>query len=173
MEEHAHAHPDRAEAFISTVLSRCGKDKGFAARLKRADNPATEAQSWGMLAQFQVNLENDRERLPFALIGAAAARAQISSDGQAGLGIALRGCFEDMEQAAPRLRRLLACDSTEELCRVLRPLLQLLAQRGRPLCYSRLLRDLLWFSNGGQRVKLRWAQEFYGQPAADENGQEG
>lgn len=171
MEQSIHK-PDKSDNFISIVLRNCGKDKGFAARLRRADNPALEYQSWGLLAQFAVNLENENERLPFALIGAAVARAQISQDGQAGLGIALRARFDDIEQASSRLRRLLACSSLKELCSVLRPILQLLSQNTRPLSYSRLLRELLWFNNNTQKIKLHWAQEFYGSQENDHDAQE-
>ena len=59
--------------FVAFVLKRSQEDAGFAARLRRADNPDTEDQSWGILAAF-VNLERDAERLPYAVIGAALCR---------------------------------------------------------------------------------------------------
>jgi CRISPR system Cascade subunit CasB len=71
------------------------------------------------------------------------------------------------------LRRLLACDSVPDACRILRPLLSLIESRGiSGLDYAGLLNDLLWFSHDDSqtRIKARWAQKFYGKPV--EGGQE-
>lgn len=160
---------DRPANFVAHVLSRCAVDSGFAARLRRADNPATEDQSYDILVRFGINIENDYERSPFALIGAALARLHTTQDGTASLGRALKSCFEDGEQGDVRLRRVLACDRQEELCRILRPLLALLASKAvQPLCHARLLREMLYFNLDAQHTKLRWAQEYYGYQALDD-----
>lgn len=168
----------RSENFVNYVLERADGDAGFAAKMRRADNPATEYQSWGLLAAFGVNLEKDNERLPFALIGAALCRSDLTKDGNCGVGAALAGSFdkeaEDKKSdgknktgdkpGEPRLRRLLACSSTEEACRILRPILRLIESREKKrLNYAGLLRDLLYFESPGQRrIKQRWAMDFYG-----------
>lgn len=159
----------REERFVAFVLDRSREDAGFAARLRRADNPDTEYQSWDILTSFGVSLERDAERLPFALVGAALCRFKPERDGVASLGEALRSCFEDEDngavanQGGARLRRLLACDSSEEACRIVRPMLALIAARTKKtLGFARLLNELLRF--GGpfrERIKLRWAQDFY------------
>lgn len=154
----------REERFVAFVLKRSQEDTGFAARLRRADNPDTEYQSWDTLATFGVNLEQDAERLPFALVGAALCRFKPERDGTESLGLALRSCFGDnADQGVVRLRRLLACDSTEEVCSIVRPMLTLITARTRkPLSFARLLRDLLRFGgSASERIKLRWAQDFY------------
>lgn len=156
--------PSRSDRFVAFVLERGRNDTGFAARLRRADNPDTEYQSWDTLATFGVNLERDAERLPFALIGAALCRLKPERDGNASLGLALRSCFEEnIDQGTVRLRRLLTCDSPEEACRVLRPLLGLLAAKAqKTLCFARLLNELLLFYGPArERIKVRWAQDFY------------
>ncbi|MDD2967381.1 MAG: type I-E CRISPR-associated protein Cse2/CasB [Desulfovibrionaceae bacterium] len=154
--------PDKAERFVQTIIRHCATNTGFAARLRRADNPDTEYHSWELLVKLGINLDKDWERLPCALIAAAVARAQLSSDGSAGLGRALRSCFSEDEQGSLRLRRLLACERLDELCRVLRPMLRLIeSKHTQPLCYGRLLGELMSFAYRAQRVKLGWAQDFY------------
>ncbi|MGV6474768.1 type I-E CRISPR-associated protein Cse2/CasB [Azotobacter vinelandii] len=164
--------PSRTERFVSHVIERCQQDKGLAARLRRADNPATEYQSWELLATFSIDLEREEQRLPFASVACAIARAKAESNGSLSLGRAIAACYEDgrdSDQAKARLRRLLACDDIAELCRLLRPLFSLIDSRaGQPLDYQRLLQQLLRFSRDPQQVKARWAQDFYGQATDEE-----
>ncbi len=155
----------RAEQFIGYVIERINKDNGFAAKLKRADNPATEYQSWELLAGFGVDLEKEWVRLPYCIVGAALARAKPTSDGKLALGAAIAACFDDgnqSDQAKARLRRLLACSGSTEVCQILRPLLSLMASRGVAPNFSQLLDQLLWYSGDNQdRIRARWANEFY------------
>jgi|SRR5690625_215778 len=167
----------RDQRFVEIVTERCQNDKGLAARLRRADNPATEYQSWELLGWFGVNLEKDYERLPFVTVAAAIAKSKCERNGSLTLGRAIASCYDDgreSSQAKARLRRLLACSELSEACRILRPILTLINSKvGQPLDYVRLLRQLRFFGfESGQRTKVQWAQEFYGQPV-DAEKQEG
>lgn len=167
----------REDSFVASVIVRCRDDKGLAARLRRADNPATEFQSWDFLAAWNIDLERNEQRLPFATVAAAIARAKVEANGALSLGQAIARCYEDgnqSDQAKTRLRRLLTCDDLPELCRVLRPVLTLIESRvAHPLDYARLLRQLRAFGRATgsdstqwlQRIKAQWAQEFYGHKA--------
>ena len=162
----------KSQHFVDYVINRCQASNGVRAALKRADNPATEYQSWEILAGFQVNLEHENQRLPYATIAAAIARTEPSHNGNVRIGQAIARSYEDgnaSDQSKAKLRRLLACDSVAEACRILRPLFSLIdARGGLMLDYSQLLDDLLWFShdNSQLRIKARWAQDFYGKPGA-------
>lgn len=158
----------RAKRFVAWALARAQNDSGFAARLRRADNPDTEYAALGLLCNFGVRVENDAERLAFATVGAALCRQKGQADGSNPLGKALRTASGDNDDS-PRFRRLLACDTVEELCRVLRPMLALVASRDGKLCHASLLEDILRFAHdeGRRRVRLRWAQDFYGTAADD------
>jgi len=161
--------------FVDTVIARCAADKGLAARLRRADNPATEYQSWELLGSLGIDLEKDYQRLPFVTVAAAIAKTKAERNGSLSLGKALAACYVDgreSDQAKARLRRLLACDELAEVCRILRPLLSLIDSKvGQPLNFIRLLTQLRNFHFNDQRIKAQWAQEFYGQPITAEEVQ--
>lgn len=158
--------PDKANAFVHFIAKRCQQDKGLAAALRRADNPATEYQSWEVLAGFQVELDKPWRRLPYATIAAAIAKAKIEQNGSTGIGRAIASCYEDgnaSEQAKAKLRRLLSSSSVKEACRILRPLFSLIESKSNlRLDFSRLLRQLLEFNWQDQKIKSQWAQDFYG-----------
>ncbi|SFM10965.1 type I-E CRISPR-associated protein Cse2/CasB [Marinobacter zhejiangensis] len=164
----------REQRFVEAVVERCQNDKGMAARLRRADNPSMEYQSWELLGWFGVDLEKDYERLPFVTVAAAIAKSKSEGNGTLALGRAVAACYEDGKesgQAKAKLRRLLACNDLAEVCRILRPVLTLIDSKvGPPLDYVRLLRQLRFFTfESGLRTKTQWAQEFYGQPVQAEN----
>jgi CRISPR system Cascade subunit CasB len=164
---------ERTQKFVDYIIQRVQTNKGVGAALKRADNPSTEYQAWEVLAGFGVKLDSENERLPFALIAAAIARAKPNANGKIKIGQAITRCYADgnqSDQAKAKLRRVLACDSTAEVCRILRPLFSLIEAKGDvKLDYSELLNQLLWFSQeeSRQRTKARWAQDFYGRIKED------
>jgi CRISPR system Cascade subunit CasB len=150
----------RGKKFASFVIERVKKDAGFGAALRRADNPATEYQSWEHLAKW-CDLEKSRERHAFATIAASIARGKPKQDGSLGIGRAIAMCYKEDNQSDPakaKLRRLLACDSTEEACSTLRSVLSLVLSRGQKVDHGSLLDDLLLLN---EKVKVRWANDFY------------
>lgn len=158
----------KSQSFVDYIIKCCQTDKGVRAALRRADNLATEYQSWGILAGFNINLEYENQRLPYATIAAAIAREEVDRNGALGIGSGIARCYEDgnaSDQAKAKLRRLLACDNIPEACRIVRPLFSLMASRGTAtLNYAQILDDLLWFGReeNQNRIKARWAQDFYG-----------
>lgn len=165
--------PSRNENFVKFVMKRItDKDNAAVAAFKRADNPATEYQSWEYLARF-INIEKNYERLPYATIASAIAKAKAEQNGSVQIGQAIAQCYEDgkeSDQAKAKLRRLLACETTEEVCRVLRPLFSLIGSKaGISLDYVKLLDNLCHFHFNQQRVKSHWAQDFYRNFALEDN----
>lgn len=180
--EKAPSKSSREAKFVAGVIDRCRVDKGLAARLRRADNPATEYQSWEFLAGFGVDLERDNESLPFATVAAHIAKTKVVENGNLSFGRAVAACYDDgnqSDQAKARLRRVLACDDLPELCRILRPLLTLIDSRvSQSMDYTRLLKQLRQFGIAAQKddtqwqqnIKAAWAQEFYGHKVEVEVG---
>jgi CRISPR system Cascade subunit CasB len=160
----------KEEAFVKAVIEKLkGQDTSFGALLRRADNPATEYQSWEYLCRW-CDIEKSWKYKPYALIGAALARAKPDANGHFGIGRAVALCYSDegkfngneQPAAKAKFRRLLACDTTEEACGILRPLLGLIESRKIQLNYAELLKDLLysneWFND---HIKSKWARDFY------------
>jgi CRISPR system Cascade subunit CasB len=169
--------------FIDQVFDRCRNDKGLAARLRRADrfdNPGVAAQAWEFLVWARVDLEKEGEYLSFATIAAAIARSKVEANGKLSLGQALARCYEkgsENDSAKARLRRLLACESLEELCHILRQLFPLIFARvAQSLDYVELLKQLRKFTYGPEairQVKAAWAQKFYRSAEVDSHLAEG
>lgn len=161
----AESNTNKEQKFVEFVIQRCNQDKGFAARLRRADNPSTEYQSWEILGPW-IELDQIWQRLPYATVAAAIARSKTDKNGSLSLGRAMalsyaeKGATSKNDQAQARLRRLLACNDVKEVCRVIRPVLTLIDSKlGQPLDYGKLLSELRYF---GEKSKIRWAQDFYG-----------
>lgn len=152
----------REQRFVDNVIALCQQDKGIAAKLRRADNPSLEYQSWEVLGRW-IDLENDFERLPYTLVSAAIAKSKAEKNGSLSLGKAIAACYPDGHndaQAKARLRRVLACYDIVELSRILRPILTLIDSRvSANLDFVRLLKQLRYFD---ARSKVQWASEFYG-----------
>ncbi len=163
---------NREQAFVEFVLGRMKNDNAFGAALRRADNPATEYQVWEYLANW-CDLDKEWERRPYATVAAAIARAKPKADGFLGIGKAIAACYPEdgnkSDSAKSKMRRLLACDSADETCVILRPLLSLISSRGARLCYARLLSELTYFGNG-EKIKEKWAIDFYGRRNNDSLG---
>lgn len=161
METKTSEQKTRGQSFVVYALPRIQTDPGYGAALRRADNPATEYQAWEHLTTW-CDLEKPWERLPYATIAAALARAKPVQNGNQRIGRAIAACFDEGNQsdnAKAKLRRLLACENVEEACQVLRPLLSFVASKENTrLNYAVLLDDLLWF---GDRVRQRWATDFF------------
>ncbi|MDR3334316.1 MAG: type I-E CRISPR-associated protein Cse2/CasB [Treponema sp.] len=163
-----------SEGFVAMVIKGLDKEKpntAMRAALRQADNPATAFRSWEYLS-YWCNIQKDRELKAFALIGASMARARKVPEAKGGwrIGQALAQYYSQRKQNNNReddsdtedkikLRRLLACKTTQEACVILRPVLRLItADEAIHLDYVTLLKDLIYFN---ERTKVRWARDFY------------
>lgn len=149
--------------FVALTIRRANdpSDTAFQAVMRRADNPNQYSAAWEFLVPF-CDIAIERQRLAFALVGAAIARAKPECDGSASIGQALRSiCGADadaLERESRRLRRLIACDTVEELIPVLRPILNYIQSKGGAVGYERLLRELLFW---GEDTRIRWTRDFF------------
>lgn len=167
----------KAERFVLHTMVLCERNKGLAARLRRADNPALQYQSWDYFAHWEVDIEKFWQLLPYTVVASSIAKTKKIRQGKDGqfqdghlkLGAAIAECYRqegqiphENDQAQAKLRRVLACQDIRELSRVLRPVLSLIESRvAQPLNHTELLNQLLRFNYQPDDVKAQWAMEFF------------
>lgn len=173
MNENQPAYRQQNDAFVERLVSLC-KDRGHRASLRRwwSATPRQKAFAYPPLGHLGA-LDDQAETILAALYAvhfseAAGAHQPRGSDvGRAALKLAGGGMnadgFDSMER---HFRRLLACDSLDELAGQLHRLVKRLSREGIPLDYAQLLSDLkLWRSGFADSVKTRWALHFWQAPA--------
>jgi CRISPR type I-E-associated protein CasB/Cse2 len=147
------------------------EDRGALADLRHGFSPGTEYRAWPYLASV-CNLTNDAQRHIWLTIAAGFATHR-GSDARAGnMGNTLRKLAtgqpgESKEKALKsfdaRFRRLLTCDTPEELCERLRSVIRAAERKGIGIDYERLFWDLQTWHKPESKVKLRWAQSYWEQ----------
>lgn len=170
----------RSDNFVSYVISKISSDLGARAAFSRGDNPDTASITWEYLVSW-CDLANSRERNAYALIAAAIAKGRITQNvtgkniGRC-LGIISRrehnGDVSDNQSPDQRrLRRLLACDTSEELTEVLRSVLSYLLSKdvAKQLDYAKTLDDVLFWN---ERVKINWCKGFFEQNTQETEAKE-
>lgn len=163
-------------AFVNSVISRIkNDDTAFRAAMTRADNPQIEYQAWRYLIELgKVDLKIEWQRRAYALVGAAIARERPPKDGSQSLGEALKMCCikpgKVDDSVDSRFRRILACDSREELITVLRQIIRYVQNNEKvSLKYGKLLSDILFFRDD---IKRKWAEDFYPKKSEDSDAEE-
>jgi len=164
-------HDAQNASFVEALQKLC-HDRGHRAELRRYWSERTRHYAWPVLGHLRA-LDDERKMLLAALYathereGAPAHAAEGPSVGKAFLQLAGgHGNAEGFDSAERHFRRLLACETFDELAGQLQRLVKRLERKGIPLDYVRLLRDLRFWRNNAERVKTDWALDFW--QAADE-----
>jgi CRISPR system Cascade subunit CasB len=172
------------DGFVNMVIRKLQDDETKKSRdtafrpAMRVANTDTKgiSKSWQHFTRY-CDITNEKELKAFALIGSALAKSgnPPKANGHLEIGTALNVYYSakgrnnndeyGIDKAAKaRFLRLLACDTTEEACTILRPMLNLINSDGGtiPIDYIRLLKDLLAGDEKfNEQIKPRWAKNFY------------
>lgn len=155
--------PNRAERFLGR-LRQISNDRGKMAALRRAASSSTERQAWPVI----YNLGEDISNLAACTIGALYAThpqedTKAYSFGTTCRRIALDGVtdFKIPDSYDRRFRRLLACDSTDDVAGQLKAWIRFASTRSVGINYEKLFWDLLSWNNHAGRIKLEWARGFW------------
>ena len=138
-------------------LRELKNDRGAMAELRCALNPTKLPRAWPLLGRFGIG--NPRVE---TVAGLFAYHPDETHTGN--LGTTCLRLRQQNESFDARFRRLLACDR-DEICERVRALVLAARPRGIPINYEELFADLCYWSD---RVKERWAREYWAAPEAAE-----
>ena len=148
-------------------LQRILADRGNRAALRRYWSPTTRHQSYPLLGQLGA-LRAGSAITPKAILAALYAEHPEAQTGQSVGKAALRlGDRKEGEHPYDRhFRRLLACDSLDDLAQQLHRLVKRLHRESIGLDYAELHKNLNYWANYREDVKVRWAADFWQAPIA-------
>lgn len=150
-------------------------DRGYLARLKRGLAEGTEDQAWGILAVQHFDFSDAVKRKVWATVGGLAATLEdaglLKVEGWENMGMVMRrimnveGNVDESRMKAyeAKLRRLLNCTSTIELCDLVVGIVRLAESKRVEVNCRQLYFDLNGWDDQEKREKSRvhWAQDFY------------
>jgi CRISPR type I-E-associated protein CasB/Cse2 len=147
--------------FLSRLRQLVDKDRGNRAALRRYWSPATRHQAYPILGRLGA-LEDKRKSILAALYAEHAEHRAGQTVGKAALRL---GDRKEGEHPYDRhFRRLLACDTLEDLAQQLHRLSKRLQREGIGLDYEELHKNLNYWSKYREDVKVRWAADFWQAP---------
>jgi CRISPR type I-E-associated protein CasB/Cse2 len=148
--------PDHS-AFVKR-LEKALEHRGDRAALRKYWSPTTRHHSYPILGKLR-SLEDKRKTVLAALYAEHPEQHEGISVGRAALRLGER---KDGDHPYDNhFRRLLACDDLDDLAQQLHRLVKRLAREGIGFDYAFLHRDLNFWTNYRDRVKLRWAADFW------------
>jgi CRISPR system Cascade subunit CasB len=150
--------PKEAAARLLAYLRQLKTDRGAMADLRCALSPNKLPRAWPWLGRVG-GIGNPRIE---ALAGFFAYHPEETSHGN--IGSTCRRLATENNSFDARFQRLLACDR-DEICERLRPVILAARAKGIPVNYEELFADLCYW---GDKVKARWAREYWGAPEAEE-----
>lgn len=150
--------PDHA-AYIARLASALDdQHRGDRAALRRYWSPTTRHQAFPVLGKLGA-LGDDRKTILCTLFAEHPLHQVGLTVGKAALYLGNR---KDGDHPFDRhFRRLLACDELPDLGAQLHRLVKRLSREGVALDYAALHRDLNFWANYSDRVKIDWASQFW------------
>lgn len=155
--------PQERASYLLKELEKLRDDRGAMANLRRGLSHATEYRAWPWVARW-CNLENDRQRIIYTTVAAAFA-SHPENENTGNVGTVMRELVpsdqrnaEGLQSFDKHFRRLLTCQSAEEVCERLPRLIKAASQKDLPINYVELFKDLCYW---GERVKIRWAAAYW------------
>lgn len=165
------------DRFIAYLHQR-RDERGTMADLRHGFSDGTAYRAWPHVAPW-CDLTDDRQRAiiltvaaGFATLGASEANAGNFGQTLRRIAIGDGGSDKGLVSFEGRFRRLLTCNTPQELCPLLSGLLRAAARRGIGVDFARLYRDLRYW-NADTHAKVQWAAAFWGTESATASDTDG
>lgn len=144
------------------------QNRGPLARLRRGLSDATEQEGWPVLGRLFGELAVGHPVFEtvagcFALYPFEQA-PRIGNFGETMLKTMPAEKMRDEKEPHTRFRRLLACDSQDDICQHIRHAVRLAKSKDSPVNYRQLFADLWWWEIHS-RIKVEWAKAYWQVPA--------
>lgn len=158
-----------AERFLG-ALRRIEDDRGKMAALRRGLSEGTQRAAWPVIASLGMDIGNQAAITVAGLFATHPVVSNARSLGQTCRFIAVdSGLASDIpESFDKRFRRLIACDTVEEVSGQLSAWIRLAKSKGVGVNYAELYNDLYWWSKDADKKRIRWARDFWS-PRRDED----
>lgn len=152
----------RAARFLA-ALRKAQSDRGKMAALRRASSPGTARQAWPVIHSLGEDIRSHA-----ALTVGALFAEHPNEDDALSFGVTCRRIATDKgrEREIPesferRFRRLIACDTAEDVAGQLKSWIRFASAKGVGVNYERLFNDLAYWEKSAEDIRLRWATGFW------------
>ncbi len=154
-------------------IRRAGQqgDRGKLASIRRGFSDATAIYAWPYIAPY-CDMTDEKQRAVWLTVAAAAAtlmpegleRTNVGNMGATMRRLALgdgsgKKSDEALKSFEARFRRLLSCQTTQELCRHLVRVIRAAVAKGKPVDVTKLFFDLCDWE--ARDVRVEWAQGYW------------
>ncbi|AKJ65311.1 type I-E CRISPR-associated protein Cse2/CasB [Kiritimatiella glycovorans] len=155
---------EKSEGLMNFLRSN-RKDRGLMADLRCGFSRAKQHRAWPHIAGY-CQLDEDKSRTPVQTVCAAyATHPEEAVYGNMGtvmrqIAIGMNG-KDGLSSFEARFRRLISCQTTEEICNWMAGFVRAAKSSNIPVNYKQLYCDLFWWE-GEYPPKLKWASSYWG-----------
>lgn len=152
-----------AEYLVSSIFRIKNDNKGDAANLRRANNPATQHYAWPIMVRLGFSLSNARNNAIIPLIAASIANEPTSDNGNTPFAKILGALAKESPSLEKRFSRLVDATNAVELCGLLGSNINLVQSKSDSsrIDYIALTKELISFDYKRDAIRAKWSEQFY------------
>jgi CRISPR type I-E-associated protein CasB/Cse2 len=154
--------PTRAARFMN-ALRKIQHDRGKMASLRHAASPRRVMGAWPIVAALGEDVRNTAAIAVATLFASHSMEGSFQNFGEACRAIALKDRSDGKipDSFTRRFRRLLACETREDVVDQARAWIRFAETKSVGIPYERLFNDLAYWDEDSGKTRLRWAAGFW------------